>query len=134
MVQLPAALTATLLVRAPSTTAARAPERSRLTHEADDHTGTGERWRLATFLLFGSCSSERTGIAHVVPGGRDPAVGTLDVRDAELVDVAVEGIGDAAHACAGFLNRKSWVDDPGSRVTTRTRSGFTAWADHATAC
>jgi len=35
-------------------------------------------------------------VAHVVPGGLDPAVGTLDVRDAELVDVAVEGIGDAA--------------------------------------
>jgi hypothetical protein len=29
--------------------------------------------------------------------GLDPAVGTLDVRDAELVDMAVEGIGDAAH-------------------------------------
>jgi hypothetical protein len=26
----------------------------------------------------------------------DPAVGTLDVRDAEFVDVAVEGIGNAA--------------------------------------
>jgi hypothetical protein len=26
----------------------------------------------------------------------DPAVGTLDVGDAELVDMAVEGIGDAA--------------------------------------
>jgi hypothetical protein len=25
------------------------------------------------------------------------AVGALDVRDAELVDMAVEGIGDAAH-------------------------------------
>jgi len=31
------------------------------------------------------------------PGGLDPAVGTLEVRDPELVDVAVEGIGDAAH-------------------------------------
>jgi hypothetical protein len=32
-----------------------------------------------------------------VPGGLDPAVGTLEVRDAELVDMAVEGFGDAAH-------------------------------------
>jgi hypothetical protein len=39
---------------------------------------------------------ERTGIANVVPCGRDPAVGTLDMGDAELVDMAVEGIGDAA--------------------------------------
>jgi hypothetical protein len=34
-------------------------------------------WRLATpaFLLFGRCQGERVGIAHVVPGGLDPAVG-----------------------------------------------------------
>jgi hypothetical protein len=49
-----------------------------------------------------SCSSapataNAPGVAHVVPGGRDPAVGALDVRDAELVDVAVERIGDTAH-------------------------------------
>jgi Resolvase, N terminal domain len=43
-----------------------------------------------------------TGIAHVVPGGRDPAVGTLDVHDAEFVDMAVEGIGGASHACASL--------------------------------
>jgi hypothetical protein len=55
------------------------------------------RWRLAACLLLGRCSSERAGVAHVVPGGLDPAVGALDVSDAELVDVAVEGIGDAAH-------------------------------------
>ena len=62
------------------------------------------RWRLAipTFLLLGPCQGELTGIAHVVPGGLDPAVGTLDVGDAELVDVAVEGIGDAVHAGAGL--------------------------------
>src|SRR5919106_6969535 len=29
-------------------------------------------------------------VAHVVPGGLDPAVGTLDVRDAARVDMAVE--------------------------------------------
>jgi hypothetical protein len=46
------------------------------------------------------CHGERTAIAHVVPGGLDPAVGALDVRDADLVDVAVEGIGDAAHVSA----------------------------------
>jgi hypothetical protein len=33
-----------------------------------------------------------------VPGGRDPAVGALDARDAELLDVADERIGDAAHS------------------------------------
>ena len=66
-------------------------------HQADDHTGACQRWGLAAFLLFGARHGERTRVAHVVPGGLDPAVGTLDVRDAELVDMAVEGIGDAAH-------------------------------------
>jgi hypothetical protein len=33
----------------------------------------------------------------VVPGGLDPAVGTLDVRDAELVDMAVEEVGDGGY-------------------------------------
>ena len=38
------------------------------------------------------------------------AVGTLDVRDAELVDVAVEGIDDGAHACTGLPELGSpWV-------------------------
>jgi hypothetical protein len=58
--------------------------------------GACQRWRLAAFLLSGPCGCERTGVADVVPGGRDPAVGTLDVGDAEVVDMAVEGIGDAA--------------------------------------
>jgi hypothetical protein len=40
------------------------------------------------------------GSSHVVPGGLDPAVGALDVRDAELVDMPVERIGDAAHVPA----------------------------------
>jgi hypothetical protein len=66
----------------------------------DDHTGACKRWWLAAFLLLGPRRCERTRVAHVVPGGLDPAVGTLDVRDAELVDVAVEGIGDAAHVPA----------------------------------
>jgi len=50
---------------------------------------------LAAFLLLGRCRCKRTGIARIVPGSLDPAGGTLDVRDAELVDMAVEGIGDA---------------------------------------
>jgi hypothetical protein len=37
------------------------------------------------------------GSLILFPGGLDPAVGTLDRRDAELVDMAVEGLGDAAH-------------------------------------
>jgi hypothetical protein len=41
-----------------------------------------------------------SGAVHVVPGGPDPAVGALGVRDSELVDVAVEGIGHAAHVAA----------------------------------
>jgi hypothetical protein len=64
-------------------------------HQTDDDTGTGKGWRLATFLLFGACRGERAGVAHVVPGGLDPAVRALDVGDAERVDMAVEGVGDA---------------------------------------
>jgi hypothetical protein len=52
------------------------------------------RLAIPAFLLFGPCRGERSRVAHVVPGGLDPAVGALDVRDAELVDMAVEGIGD----------------------------------------
>ena len=49
---------------------------------------------VATLLLFRPCRRERTRVAYVVPGGRDPAVGVLDAGDAELVDMAVEGIGE----------------------------------------
>ena len=67
-------------------------------HQADDDTSAGKWWRrLAALLLLGPCHGERIRIAHVVPGGRDPAFGTLDMGDAELVDMAIEGIGDAAH-------------------------------------
>jgi hypothetical protein len=60
--------------------------------------GTCKRLRLAAsaFLLLRACGGKRAGIAHAVSGGRDPAVAALDVCDVELVDVAVEGIGDAA--------------------------------------
>ena len=51
---------------------------------------------LAALLLLDPCRREGTGIAHVVPDGRDPAVGALDVGDAKVVDIAVKGIGDAA--------------------------------------
>jgi len=62
------------------------------------HASACQRWRLAisAFLLLGPCHGERTGVAHMVSGGLDPAVGTLNVRDTELVDMAVEVIGDAA--------------------------------------
>lgn len=53
--------------------------------------------RLVACLFLGCCHGERTRVAYVVPGGLDPAVGTLDVCDAKLVDMAIEGIGDAAH-------------------------------------
>ena len=58
-------------------------ERSRSLHQTDHDTGAGQRRGLAALLLFGTCHGERTGIAHVVPGGLDPAVGALDMRDAE---------------------------------------------------
>jgi hypothetical protein len=45
------------------------------------------RWRLAALLLLGPYHCERAGVAHDVPGGLDPAVGALDVREAELVDM-----------------------------------------------
>jgi hypothetical protein len=66
-------------------------------HQADDHTSAGKRWRLAAsaLLLLGACRCKRTRVAHVVVGGLDPAVGTLDVRDPELIDMAVEGVGEA---------------------------------------
>jgi hypothetical protein len=69
-------------------------------YHADDHTGASKGWRLGALLLLGPCRCERTAVAHVVPGGLDSAVRALDVRDAELVDVAVEGFGDAAHVGA----------------------------------
>jgi hypothetical protein len=47
-----------------------------------------------------AAAANAPGIAHVVPGCRDLAVGTWDVRDAERVDVAVEGVSDAAHVPA----------------------------------
>jgi hypothetical protein len=68
-----------------------------LTHQTDHHTGAGQRRRLAAFLFLGPCRCKRTGVVHVVPGGGDPAVGTLDVGDAELPDMAVEGIGDGGY-------------------------------------
>ena len=91
---------------------AAGPKRSRSPHEAYDHTGACKRWRLAAFLLFGSCHGERTGIAHVVPGGLDPAVGALDVRDAELVDMAVEGdrrCRSHAGRCRAQLSSDRWA-------------------------
>ena len=70
-------------------------------HWADDDASACKRWlAIPAFLLLASCHCERTGVAHIVPGCPDPAVGALDLRDAELVDMAVEGIGDAAHVLA----------------------------------
>jgi hypothetical protein len=75
----------------------KTPESSRSSHQTDHHPGACKRWRLAAFLLLGRCRRELAGVAHVVPGGRDPAIGALHMRDAELIDVAVKGISDAAH-------------------------------------
>src|SRR5918996_2216682 len=61
--------------------------RSPSPHEAEDHTAADERRRRAAFLLLGACRCEGTGVAHVVPGGLDPAAGTLDVCDPEFVDM-----------------------------------------------
>jgi hypothetical protein len=75
-------------------------------HQADDHTDASQRWRLAAILLLCPRHGERSGVAHVVPGGLDPAIGTLDVGDAELVDTAIERIGDAAHMPRCLLGRE----------------------------
>lgn len=56
------------------------------------------------------------------------------MHDAELVDTAVAGVGDAAHACAGFLNRKSWVAILDRALDRPDRPGCTPAADYATAC
>jgi hypothetical protein len=69
---------------------------SSLPHQAGDDTSICKWRRLAAFLLLGRCHGERAGVAHVVPGGRDPAIGALALRDAGLIDMAVEAIGDAA--------------------------------------
>jgi hypothetical protein len=50
--------------------------------------------RRLRLLLLGACHGERAGLA---PGGLDLAGGALNLRNAELVGVAVEGIGGAAH-------------------------------------
>jgi hypothetical protein len=42
--------------------------------------------------------------SHVVPGGLDPAVGALDVSDAERVDAAVEGSAVALTRAQAFLD------------------------------
>ena len=42
-------------------------------------------------------ATDESFVCSCALGGLDPAVGALDVRDAELVDMTVEGIGDAAH-------------------------------------
>ena len=54
-------------------------------YQADDDTSPGQRWTLAAFLLRSLCRGERAGVAHVAPGGLDPAVGAGDVGDAGLV-------------------------------------------------
>ena len=95
------------MVRRPPTIAALALHQTLASpHQAVDNTSASNRERLPAFLLLGFCHGEGTRAAHVVPGGLDPAVGALDVGDAERVDMAVEGVGDAAHMppnCQGQL-------------------------------
>jgi hypothetical protein len=100
--RLPAGSWATAMLAAPqsSGTTPSAPNARASHHETDDHTGAGQRWRPAAPLLLSACHGERAGGAHVDVGGLDPAVGTLDMGDAELVDTAIEGIGDAAQVPA----------------------------------
>jgi len=59
-------------------------------------------------------SGPSTRIAHVVPGGLDPAIGALDVREAEVVDMAVEGIGNAAHVPSDA--KRGGIQVPAQRV------------------
>jgi hypothetical protein len=84
-------------------------------HYADDHTGAGKRWRLAALLLFGPCHGERTGARSCCSRWSHPAVGALDVGDAELVDMALKELAmpltclPMPRPCAGI---------PGSRPAT----------------
>jgi hypothetical protein len=49
-------------------------------HQANHHTPARKRRRLAAVLILCPCRWKRTRVAHVVPGGLDPAVETLNVR------------------------------------------------------
>jgi hypothetical protein len=51
----------------------------------------------------------------------NPAVGVLDVRDAELVDVAVEAIGDAAHVPSDA--KRVRVEIQGQRIAHLCNTG-----------
>jgi hypothetical protein len=69
-------------------------------HQTDDQPSAGKRWRLAACLFLGCCHGERTRVAHVVPGGLDPAVAALEYGGSGTRRyMADEGISDAAHAC-----------------------------------
>jgi hypothetical protein len=100
----PSEVTGPALVSGPAATLSKL---SPLPHQAGDDTSTCKWRRLAAFLLLGRCRCERTGLAHVVPGGSDPAIGTLHVRDAEFVDLAVEGIGDADDRALGLRSNQN---------------------------
>ena len=82
----------------------------------------GKRWWLAAFLLLGLSRSKRARVAHVVPGGRDPAIGALDVGDAERVDMAVEGIGDAAHVSPDAEGSRVEIDGLSVSLICATRA------------
>jgi hypothetical protein len=95
---------------------------SRSPHEADDHPGACQRVAAyhPAFLLFGSCHGERTAAAHVVPGGLDPAVGALEVRDTDLVNMAAKGSAMPLTRAQAFV---IWI----ARSPTGTRSGCAPW-------
>ena len=58
----------------------------------------GDEWQVSDLIEIEVADRARGDVVGVaVDRGLDPAVGALEMRDAELVDLAVEGIGDAAH-------------------------------------
>jgi hypothetical protein len=93
-------------------------------HQADDHTGTASGGGSPPPP---SCSSapataNAPGSLMLFQVVSIQPFGTLDMRDPELVDMAVEGISDDAHARRPCWTRKSWVVNWIAHSTTRTRS------------
>jgi hypothetical protein len=69
-------------------------------HQPNDHPSAGKRWRLTVLLLLGARRGEGTRVAHVVPCGLDPAVQTLEMRDADASMWPLKG-----SAISGYVPR-----------------------------
>ena len=71
-------------------------------HQTDDQPSAGKRWRLAACLFLAAATANAPGslmlfqVVSIQPSAR------WMWGDPELVDMAAEGISDAAHACEGL--------------------------------